>query len=94
MPRGAEPTALTALGLSEALQIKVNAWCSKGRERGFALRESPVTEELKKTEDPRCHTEQGRPAVHVKSSVLIKQRGANPTKGRVYSVRIPSLRFL
>ncbi|XP_068850314.1 myosin light chain kinase family member 4 [Capricornis sumatraensis] len=59
---------------------EMNVWCSKRRKRGFALRESLVKEELKKTEDPRCHTDQGRPGVHVKSSVLIELRVVNPTK--------------
>lgn len=72
----------------------MNVWCSKGRKRGFVLRESLATEELKKLEDPRCCIEQGRPGVHIKSSVLIEQTVVSPTEGRVYSGRIPSHRFL
>lgn len=74
--------------------MKVKVWCSKGRKRGFALRESLVTEDLKTMEDARFHTEQGWTGVQIKSSVLIGQMVVTSTKGRVYSVCICNRRFL
>lgn len=82
------------MGLSKALWIKVKVWRSKGRKRGFALRESLVMEDLKKMEDARFHIEQGWTGVQIKSSVLIEQMVVNSTKGRVYSICIRNHRFL